>query len=66
MSAVIDIETDASLTPDEFFAYICENIDPEDPESMIEHACSLRALANNRTFVLDAYHAELEALVLRK
>ncbi|WP_156457770.1 hypothetical protein [Altererythrobacter sp. Root672] len=59
MSQILDIETDKSFELDEFFDFITSNVIPGDSDSLLEHAWSLRALANNREFVLNCYHNEL-------
>ena len=66
MSDIIDIETSECFEVDEFFDFVAGNIKPGDDASLVENAWALRALANNRTFVLDAYHRELESLITGK
>lgn len=66
MSEILDIEIEQSLSIDEFFDYVLQNIKIGDDDSMLEHAWALRALANNRQFVLDSYHEELGKIVSGK
>lgn len=61
MSEIIDLQSDEALELDEFYSYIAGNVRPGDQDSMLEHAWALRALANNRDFLLSAYHDELKA-----
>jgi len=60
VALIWDIETDKSMEVDEFFAHLEDNIVLGDIDSLAACAEPLRALANNRTFVLDAYHKELK------
>lgn len=59
MALIFDIENEQSLSLDDYLEFVQKTVDPRDIESLAESAHALRALANNRTFVLDAYHAAL-------
>lgn len=61
MVHILDAELETSLTLAEYVDYVEGNVDSTDIDSLVEHAWALRALANNRTFVLDEYHNELKA-----
>lgn len=63
MSEIFDLDIDKVFQLDEFVEHARQNIDVYDRESVLENAWALRALANNRHFVLDAYHSELSAIV---
>jgi hypothetical protein len=64
-----DIVLDASrgehirMSLDEFVAHVDAEVDIEDFESIKESAWALRALANDREFLLNAYNDELAAIV---
>ncbi len=45
---------------EEYVSYVEDNIDVFDLESLVEHAWSLRALANNREFLIREYHNFLQ------
>ena len=57
-----DFECDQTMSVDEYIAFIEENVDVLDIDSLIENSWALRALANNRSFVLDNYHSELKSV----
>lgn len=60
MALIWDIECDRTLAPDEFLERVQGRIDPTDAESLAECVEDFRALANDRNFVLEAFHRELE------
>jgi hypothetical protein len=60
MALIWDLETDRSMEVDEFLSQVQDAVDPTDVESLASCAEALRALANNRTFVLEAFHKELK------
>lgn len=51
------------MSLEEFVAYVEAEVDIDDFESIREAAWALRALANNRDFLLNAYNDELAAIV---
>ncbi|GAA0318412.1 hypothetical protein GCM10009087_31050 [Sphingomonas oligophenolica] len=61
MVYILDTQPTETLSLAEYVEYVENNVDPADIDSLEEHAWALRALANNRTFVLDEYHNELKA-----
>jgi len=60
MARIWDIDCDGILGPEELLDRVQGKVDGRDPESLAECAADLRALANDRSFVLDAFHKELE------
>lgn len=55
-----DFDCDFSVSVEEYVEFIDENVDVLDINSLIENSWALRALANNRSFVLEHYHLELK------
>lgn len=51
------------LSLDEFVAHVEDHVDIDDFESMKDSAWALRALSNDRDFLLSAYNDELAAIV---
>jgi len=60
MVTIRDIETTQVMSLDEYVDYVQRHVDVRDYDSIEESAWALRALAGNRSFILDAYHAELK------
>lgn len=60
MVAIIDCNTDKRLSVAEYVDLIESTVDVEDHDSVLESAWALRALANDRDFILDSYHEELK------
>lgn len=60
MALIWDIESNLCMEVDEFLDYLQRTVDVRDVDSLAACAPALRALANNRRFVLDAFHAELK------
>lgn len=51
---------DITMSLSEYIDFVQANVDARDFESMTENAWALRALANDRTFLLDIYHDQLK------
>jgi len=62
MAAILDFDIATTMSLDEYVAFVDENVDLRDFDSLVEGAWALRALANDRKFLLDFYHKELRAL----
>lgn len=62
MVDIIKNATNRTLSLEEYSAYVRDNVDMSDIESLRETAWALRALANDRSFLLNRYHAVLERL----
>jgi hypothetical protein len=60
MAQIWDLDTADCLDPAEFLEHVQATAHLKDVDSLAECAPQLRALANNRSFVLDAFHAELK------
>lgn len=60
MVYIADVTTTAVMGLSEFSQYVEDNVDLRDFSSLCECAPALRALANERRFVLDDYHTELK------
>lgn len=56
MAHIIQGDEPRALSLSDYMNYIKNNLDEKSSESMLEHAWALRALANDRDFVLDAIH----------
>lgn len=52
-----------TLTLDDFVEFVHENVDLDDFVSIKEAAWALRALGNDRDFILDAYNRELASIM---
>jgi hypothetical protein len=61
MALIWDIESDETLDVKDFIEHVQETAVPGDLDSLAACVPKFRALANNRTFVLDAFHGELKA-----
>src|SRR3712207_5749792 len=66
MVLILDLEVQERFELEEYVEFVKESVDTRDYDSLAENAWSLRALANNRSFLLDFYHNELRALYDRK
>jgi hypothetical protein len=51
---------DKAFSLAEYIEFVRSNIDTSDFDSMCDNSWSLRALANDRAFLLDVYHQELK------
>jgi len=60
MALIWDIETNRSMEVDEFLGHVQETVDLGDVDSLASCVEAFRALANNRDFVLEAFHKELK------
>jgi hypothetical protein len=60
MALIWDLETERATEVDEFLAHVQETVDLRDVNSLAGCVEEFRALANNRQFVLDAFHDELK------
>ena len=61
MALIWDIDTDSAMEVDEFLDHVQATVDVRDVDSLASCAPAMRALANNRRFVLQAFHQELKA-----
>ncbi|WP_414517058.1 HEAT repeat domain-containing protein [Nostoc sp. PCC 9305] len=59
MAITIDINTDKSINLEEYIEYISSTVDLKDLDSIIESAEHLKALANNRHFLIKRFNREL-------
>lgn len=59
MVAIVDIDSDAVMSLDEYMAFVDEEVDVLDIDGVIESCWALRRLANEREFVLDKLHEKL-------
>src|SRR5579871_2412960 len=66
MVAVLDEKIDRVMSPDEYRAFVKDNVDVFDYEALVETAWSLRCLANNREFILNHYHDEVANVLINK
>ncbi|MGW8142510.1 hypothetical protein [Sphingomonas zeae] len=66
MVAILDKPNDRVMSPEEYRAFVEENVDVFDYESLVETAWSLRCLANDRGFVLKHYHDEVVNVINAK
>lgn len=62
MAQIFDLEVEQRFSLDEYVSYVRDEVEVRDFDSLAESAWALRALANDREFLLNAYHAELKAL----
>ncbi len=60
MVHIQDDQVEKIFTLPEFVEHVESHVDVEDYDSIVENAWALRALANDRNFVLDGYHDELK------
>lgn len=60
VATVVSRDPDLRMSLDEFMDFVSAEIDVEDFDSVVEGAWALRALANDRDFVLENYHKELK------
>lgn len=60
MAITIDIQTEKVMELEEYKEYIKANVDIHDMDSIIESAPALKALGNNRRFMVDKLNEELE------
>jgi hypothetical protein len=58
-----EVLEDREFSLDEYVDFVRANVDVTDFESMCASSWSLKALANNRSFLLNAYNDELEAIL---
>jgi hypothetical protein len=61
MALVWDIQCNDQMDVDEFLDHVQATVDVQDVDSLASCAPALRALANDREFVLRAFHEELKA-----
>lgn len=61
MVYTLDLDTNSVMELDEYVEFVEQNVDVRDLDSIVAGAPALRALANNRTFLLDLYHDQLTA-----
>jgi hypothetical protein len=66
MVYICDDNVDTIFSLDEYLDFVEKEVDLGDSDSMAETAWSLRALANNRSFLLDIYNQELIDLLQSK
>lgn len=59
MVAIIDMDSDAMMSLDDYMAFVADEVDVLDIEDVIESCWALRRLANERDFVLDKVHEKL-------
>ncbi|MEA5523451.1 HEAT repeat domain-containing protein [Nodularia spumigena] len=59
MTITININTDESITLEEYVEYISSTIDLSDTEQVINSATALKALSNNRSFLVEKINQEL-------
>lgn len=62
MVLILDLDVKETYGLDEYVAYVEDNVDLRDFDSLAESSPALRALANDRSFLLDYYYDELKAL----
>jgi hypothetical protein len=60
MALTLEVSTSRILGLSEFLAYVREEVDPSDPDSGIRAAPMLLALAQNRTFLAEEIHRQLQ------
>ncbi|WP_267397246.1 MULTISPECIES: hypothetical protein [unclassified Sphingomonas] len=60
MVSIQDAVVNDALTLAEFIEHVETKVDVDDYDSVVENAWALRALANDRDFVLRGYHEELK------
>ena len=60
MAITIPCETDSVLDLDEYVAYVRDNVDFRDEDSLADSAPKLRQLANNRDLIVDRINRELD------
>ena len=54
--------TDAVFSPEEYGAWVSDNLKEFSFDELVETSWALRGLANDREFLLNSYHRELEQL----
>lgn len=59
MTITIEKSTDESITLEEYIEYISSTIDLSDTEQVINSATALKALSNNRSFLVEKINQEL-------
>lgn len=62
MALVWDFDSEACMEVDEFLEHVQATVDVTEVDSLAGCAPAFRALANNRKFVLQAFHEELKAV----
>ncbi|HEX9963760.1 MAG TPA: hypothetical protein VGB04_02110 [Allosphingosinicella sp.] len=62
MALIFDLNVEERFSLSEYVAFVIDNVDVRDFDSLAESGRALRALANDREFLLDRYHEELKAL----
>jgi hypothetical protein len=65
MAITIPGSTDRVITIGEFLDYVGTHVDLRDTDSIVESAPMLRALANNRTLVLERLNRQVKSLYTR-
>ncbi|MEW6167156.1 MAG: HEAT repeat domain-containing protein [Pseudomonadota bacterium] len=65
MAITIPGSTDRVVTIEEFLDYVGSQVDLRDTDSIIESAPMLRALANNRTLILERLNRQVKSLYSR-
>ncbi|MFP5304942.1 MAG: HEAT repeat domain-containing protein [Gammaproteobacteria bacterium] len=65
MAITIPGSTDRVVTIEEFLDYVGTHVDLRDTDSIVESAPMLRALANNRTLVLERLNRQVKSLYSR-
>lgn len=62
MAETISVETDQVITPEEFKQFVIDNIDLSDSESIKLAAPMLKALGNNKSFLIETINDDLKEL----
>jgi len=62
MAVILDIDVTTTMSLEDYTAFIEDNVNLRDFDSLVESAWGLRALANDRQFLIDFYHGELRQL----
>ena len=66
MALIFDLDVSRRFGLDEYVDHVETEVDLRDFDSLAESGWALRALANDRKFLLDFYHDELRALLERR
>jgi hypothetical protein len=59
MAITIETNTEKYISLEEYFEYVSSNVNLNDLQSLVESAEQLRALANNRHFIIERFNREL-------
>jgi hypothetical protein len=59
MALTLDVTTDKAISLEEYLDHVATAVDVRDQDAVVESAGALKALANNRSFLVDKLNAEL-------